>query len=112
MTGRERLPDRRQNATVDLRHDGLRFTLTVGLDGQGAPKEVFADGLKIGAAMAHLLSDACVVISLALQHGVPPAELRKSLGQVPDVAKGEDAVRPASALGVIIEELDPVTGHG
>ena len=98
---RAALPHRRQNETIDLDHNGHRFTVTVGYSEAGDPLEVFADGAKIGTDMAHTVADACVIISLALQHGCPAGSLVKSVGVVPDPFAGEDATRPASVLGVI-----------
>lgn len=99
--GRGQLPTRRPNATTEVEHAGFRFTVTVGFDLTGQPREVFADGVKIGTDLGHVISDACVVISLALQHGCPPETLPKSMGRVPELALGEDACRPASPLGTI-----------
>jgi hypothetical protein len=95
---RAQLPNRRQNETVTADHAGHRFTVTVGYDAAGCPAEVFADGAKIGTDMAHSIADACVVISLALQHGCEPATLVKSLGKVPT---WDDHLAPASVVGVI-----------
>lgn len=98
---RERLPSRRPNETSEIEHAGHRFTVTVGFDLQARPREVFADGARIGTDLGHVISDACVVISLALQHGCPPALLPKSMGRVPDLIAGPGHCRPASALGTI-----------
>ena len=98
---RERLPSRRPNETREIEHAGHRFTVTVGFDLQARPREVFADGARIGTDLGHVISDSCVVISLALQHGCPPALLPKSLGRVPDPMAGPGICRPASVLGTI-----------
>ena len=70
----------------------------------GAPMEVFADTTK-GGQMAATLADACVVISIALQHGIGVDALSKSLGRVPVLwgAEGQDA--PASPVGAILEAI-------
>lgn len=100
--GRERLPNRRQNETVYLRHNGHEFTVTIGYDDEGEPKEVFANAAKSGTEMSHILADACVIISLALQYGTTPDDLAKSLGRVPDLDRGKGADKPASVLGEIM----------
>ena len=100
--GRERLPDRRQNETVCLRHDGQEFTVTIGYDGDGKPKEVFAGAAKSGTAMSHILADACVIISLVLQYGGEPEDITRSLGRIPDLDRGKGADKPASVLGEIL----------
>jgi len=98
---RDQLPARRPNETREVEHAGHRFTVTIGYDLSGRPLEVFADGTRIGTDLGHVVSDACVVMSLALQHGCPPALLPKSMGRVPDLLTGADACRPASVLGSI-----------
>lgn len=100
---RMKLADRRRNETVVVDHFGHRFTITIGFDGSLRPMEVFADGTKIGTDLAHVIADACVVVSLALQHGCEASALVKSLGRVPWPAEGEDAERPASVLGAIAD---------
>lgn len=98
---RKILPHRRPNATTEVAIGGFAFTVTVGFDLSGRPLEVFADGVKIGTDIGHMVSDACVVISLALQHGCPAALLPKSMGRLPDPAQGTGTCGPASALGAI-----------
>jgi len=108
---RAQLPPRRQNETHSVEHGMHRFTVTVGYAADGRPAEVFADGAKIGTDMAHTIADACVVISLALQHGCPPETLVKSLGRVPApelLVTG--ANRPASVLGVIADIVEEAEG--
>lgn len=98
---RTQLPTRRPNLTTEMEHGGFKFTVTVGFDLTGRPLEVFADGVKVGTDLGHVISDACVVISLALQHGCPAQLLPKSMGRVPDPMAGPGACRPASPLGSI-----------
>ena len=98
---RTQLPNRRPSLTVETHWQGHEFTVTIGFDLEGVPREIFADMSKIGSAMQAVLSDACVIISIALQHGIEPAELAKSVGYVPTF--GESG--PASPVGVLIETL-------
>ncbi|WP_339952307.1 hypothetical protein [uncultured Albimonas sp.] len=95
------LPHRRRNETVGLEHQGQHLTVTVGFDDDGHAREVFADGARLGSDLAHVIADACVVMSLALQHDCAAPDLVKSLSVTPDLARGEDATRPASVLGAI-----------
>lgn len=87
---RRRLPNRRLHVTEEIAAaDGMRITATVGFDpygdGDGAPAELFLSGgedgkgAKVGSVMAAILEDACVVISVALQHGIPVEALRRSV---------------------------------
>jgi hypothetical protein len=104
---REHLPNRRPSVIRPVEWagpDGQPFECAVGigfhLDGRVA--EVFASDLKIGSAMRTLLEDACVITSIALQSGVAPEALGRSLGRVP-VLESEDA--PASIIGAIVAVL-------
>jgi hypothetical protein len=105
---RERLPNRRPSITVDLDWNGHAFAITAGYALNGRVHEVFASGLRGGSDMQRLVEDACVMISIALQFGARPGDLRRSLGSVLDPAD-ETVSRPASVLGVIlaaVERLD------
>lgn len=75
------------------------FTVSVGLDDQGMPREAFCDHAK--GAMQATLSDVCTLISIALQHNITPQALAKSLGRVP-LWGGEAS---ASPVGTIIEAI-------
>jgi hypothetical protein len=108
---RTALHDRRLNETVDVIFGAETFAICVGFDGdhrrRGQPKEVFATGPKIGSEMQAIVSDACVLISIALQHGIAPAALAHSLGRVPRWVNGKEGDGPASVIGLIVEALTP-----
>lgn len=109
---RETLPARRRSETMDIAFAGQRFAITVGWDRAGRAREVFAGSAKTGTDFSHTLSDACVLISIALQHGIAAGDLAKSLGEVPDPAGGEGATRPASVIGAILQVLGDVPSPG
>ena len=96
------LAARRPNVTITTDFNGQPLTLTIGLTTDGQPAEVFADGFRYGSGQAAELSDACVVISIALQHGIPAASLARSLGTVPAWHHGELVDRPASVIGAVM----------
>lgn len=99
------LPHRRPNITRAAEWDGHAFTVTIGIDpATGQPAEVFADTQR-GGQMQATLADACVLISIALQHGIGVEALSKSLGRVPVLwgPEGQDA--PASPVGAILEAV-------
>lgn len=98
---RTALPTRRPNVTTDAIWQDHQITVTVGFDLAGCPREVFADA-KRGGAMQATLADACVLISIALQHDVAPTDLSKSLQKVPAWINGEKVDAPASPVGAII----------
>lgn len=104
---REPLPARRPCATLPVEWRGpdgqlTTYTMSVGYFADGRPGEIFVGGLKIGSALQALLADAAVVVSIALQHGIPPAALAHSLARVP-ISDTDTA--PASPLGAVIEAL-------
>jgi len=102
---RTTLPPRRRAETVALIWRGAPLTVCVGFDDAGGPREVFVDGPREGSDMQHLLADACVVISVALQHDVPPAALLKSLGTVPEWQNGAQVDAPASVMGAVLRAV-------
>ena len=97
---RRRLPNRRPAVTRDLAIGNMLLTVTIGFDETGQPAEIFLSGAKDGSGMAAILDDASVVISVALQHGIPPASLAKSISRAPD-AQGR--ISAASAIGAALD---------
>jgi hypothetical protein len=93
---RQRLPDRRYAETVALEHNGTRFVVTIGFYPDGRPGEVFTHGMRIGSALDALLADACVVVSILLQHGIEPQDLAKSMGRLGNA-------EPASIIGNVVD---------
>ncbi len=81
---RTRLPNRRENETADLVFGDARYHATVGFTLDGEAREVFCRGAKVGSGMDRLIDDACVTLSLLLQHGVRPRELARSMGRLDD----------------------------
>jgi len=103
---RERLANRRPNETTTLVFGGMSFAVTIGFFPDGRPGEVFASGAKPGCDLDYLLDDACVALSLLLQHGVEPAALAKSMG------RAGDGVTPASLIGALADRLaEPEAAH-
>ena len=99
---RDPMPSRRQTITSNATWNGQHFAISVGLrPGTFQPGDVFADNAK--GDMAHIIADACVWASLAMQNGTSPADLAKSLGRLPRIAEPGDM--PASPLGVIAEAV-------
>jgi hypothetical protein len=74
---RSRLANRRPSVTQELSGGSV----TLGFDPvSGRILEVFGNDRRSGN---HLLSDACMVVSIALQSGVAPQQLQHSLGTMP-----------------------------
>ncbi len=112
---RRRLPGRRPSETRTLTVGSQQFTACVGFNPQdGGPQEIFLDGAKAGSSMEVILADASVVISVALQSGVPAAALAKSVARLPsapltpaDLAEvaGPRHTAPASIIGAALDLL-------
>lgn len=97
-------PNRRPNITTPAEWQGHAFTVTAGYDPATANLcEVFADTPK-GGQMQATLADACVLISIALQHGITTAQLAKSLARELDLQAGGE--QPASPIGAILEAME------
>ncbi len=95
---RQRLPDRRPSVTTKLIHDCRSYSVTVGFDTDtGRIGEVFTHGAKVGSAMDGILDDACIALSLLLQHGVEPVALAASMGRL------GDGKTPASIIGALAD---------
>jgi hypothetical protein len=77
---RERLPDRREHTLVTFETaNGFRYVAGLGFFPDGRLAEVFLNADKIGTAIETAAHDSAVVVSLALQHGVPPDTIRHAL---------------------------------
>lgn len=99
------LPTHRPSVTVEAEWQGHPIIVSVGLDpATASPREVFAN-TPSGGALQTSLADACVVISIALQHGVPAADLGKSLAREPGWHNGSQITAPASHVGAIMDAV-------
>lgn len=97
---RRRLPNRRPSITHMLLHDGRSYAVSLGFDpADGWLGEVFAHGAKVGSNMDGILDDACIALSLLLQHGVEPASLAGTMGRL------GDGTTPASIIGALADLL-------
>ena len=96
------LPDRRPSVTEPIEAGDISAYATIGFDPEtGAPQEIFLRpraGARVGSATDYLVDDVAVVISVALQHGVPATALARSLGHLPDGA-------PSSIVGAAMQAL-------
>ncbi len=97
---RRRLPPRRNAITETIVIGNAVIAASIGLDETGQPAEVFLSGAKDGSGMAAILDDASVVISVALQHGIPAAALAKSISRAPD---GMGRISASSAIGAALD---------
>lgn len=101
------LPGRRLTETRKIiTPDGHTVHLSVGYDPyeDGRPREVFySAGFKSGSALEFQIQDACVLISLLLQHGHRPGDIIKSLARS---EQPDGTMAYASIIGLIAARLD------
>ena len=97
---RERLPNRRANETQEFERDGIRMTLTVGFKPSGDIGEIFLNCRPANSMLDVLLSDAAIIASLALQHGVP-------LRQLTHAIKRDGFGIASSPIGAALDRICP-----
>ena len=79
---RQRLSDRRHQLTENIEVGSQTYTASAGIDPDvGNVREVFLCGAKEGSEIDNILGDTAVVISVALQHGVPIDALARSVAR-------------------------------
>lgn len=76
---RQHLATRRHHEAFDFRHWGRKFIAGIGRDDRGQIREVWINTGKSGEQMETLARDSAVLISIALQYGVPMEDLRKAI---------------------------------
>jgi hypothetical protein len=101
---RERLPNRRSAVTEDIAVGDRVYSATIGFDPLCRPKEIFLAGAREGSDMQAVLDDTAIVVSLALQNGIPAAALRVSMSRLPLPHSGA-ARAPASVIGAALDLL-------
>ena len=98
MPMRTKLADRRATETIDVRHGGQRFHVSVGRFHDGSISELFISGPKSGSDLAAVIHDAAVALSIACQYGVPIEKIRHA------VVRNADG-SPSSIIGAVLERL-------
>lgn len=104
---RHNLPDRRLTDTRKIVTDeGHRVHVSVGFHPHDPtrPREVFCSGgFRSGAQLEFQTQDACVPLSLLLQHGHRPEDIIKSLSrkEAPD-----GTMHYGSLIGLIADQLE------
>jgi hypothetical protein len=99
-TTRALLPQRRRCETFDMRHAGLRaaFTISVGYYEDGGVGEVFITGAKAGSTAEVIARDGAVLLSFAVQYGVPLDVIRGALTREANGA-------PSTIVGAVVDRL-------
>lgn len=93
MSARARLPHRRPSVVTTVAWTGKDWPVCFGFDADGHIREIFLKGGKTGSEIEGLVDDACVVLSLLLQHGLGIDALADHLGR-----EGVDPASPAASL--------------
>lgn len=96
MTGRETLPNRRRQESIDFTFNGVGFTASIGRYPDGRIGEVFLECEKTTASIESVGRDAAIVLSIALQHGARLDSIRDAL------TKDQDG-GPASVVGKLLD---------
>lgn len=80
---RERLPDTRLSITHKFDIAGTKGYISVGMNMESKPLEIFVTLQRTGGVVTGLLRMFCLAISLGLQYGVPLEKLvEKFTGQI------------------------------
>ena len=103
MSARIKLPNRREQETRAWEYRDTEYQVSIAFDDTGQIKEVFVKGALHGSDMDSLWDDICILISLGLQCGMTPDELRKSLLRLPTGGPFERATKPASIVGGLLD---------
>ena len=101
MTTRRPLPQRRHSETFEIEFGGLRapYTVTVGYYADNkTPGEVFIGGGKSGEQSESIARDGAVLLSMALQYGVPLETIGHAITRNP---RGE----PQTIVGAVVDHL-------
>lgn len=121
MTNRRTLPHRRTATTFEAVHwppggSETRFQVSIGyldamadLEGHVVPiapvaAEVFISGTKAGSSVESVARDGAVLLSIALQYGVPLDVIRGAVTREPDGA-------PTTVIGTVIDHIAKYQGE-
>src|SRR5262245_65079372 len=100
MSARRTLPQRRAGYSFELRHGGQNtpFTVTVGVYPDGSIGEVFVSGSKSGTAFEAVARDGAVLLSIALQYGIPLDVIKHAITREHDGS-------PSTIIGAVVDKL-------
>lgn len=100
MTARAALPGRRETETFELQHgkQNTQFTISVGRYRDHRIGEVFISGGKTGSDFEAIARDGAILLSLALQHGVPLELIKRAITR-------EGGGEPSTIVGAVVDRL-------
>jgi hypothetical protein len=76
---RQPLPQKRRNETQGFERDGINIQMTIGFYEDGRIGEIFLNADRADSMLDVLMSDAAIIASIALQHGVPLQQIAHAL---------------------------------
>jgi hypothetical protein len=95
---RKRLPDRRAHDVISITHNTIKYDIGIGVYSDGNVAEVFISSTKAATDVAAAGRDLAVLLSLALQHGVPLEAVRDALTR-------DEWSNGAGLLGAVVDAL-------
>jgi hypothetical protein len=100
MSERRALPMRRRSETFEMDFGGLSraHTITLGFYEDDTIGEVFINGGKSGEVVEAIARDGAVLLSLALQYGVPLDTIKHALTR-------DSQDEPQSIVGAVLDQL-------
>lgn len=98
MNHRRDLPARRPHETFVFEHWGSNYTIGLGRDMTGEVQEVFINTGKTGTQMEVLARDSAVLLSIALQYGVPIEVMSRAITRDADD-------KPSGPIGQLLEKI-------
>ena len=98
---RHRLPDTRDAVVHRFKVGDTKGYITVGLFDDGSPGEIFITMAKEGSTLSGMTDSFAIMLSLALQYGIPLRDLVRKFRHVrfePDGFTGAEEIPEASSI--------------
>jgi hypothetical protein len=95
---RKALPQRRQHEAFNMTHWGVTYSVGLGRYKDGKIGEIFINTEKVGTQSDVLARDSAVILSIALQYGVPLDAFRHT------IMRNADG-KPSGPIGMVIEVI-------
>lgn len=101
MNNRKKLPNRRASEVIEMSHvlasgNVQQYFADISKYDDGSVAEIFLDMGRQSNEVANLARDAAMVLSIALQHGIPIEEMRASVGR-------DETGLPHSVIGTALD---------
>lgn len=98
-SSRRRLPNRRQSDTFELEFRGRPFAISIGRQPNSSePAEIFIHPHKVASDASDDARDIAVLLSIAMQYGVPLESMRDAVCRFDDGS-------PAGLAGAVLDRL-------